>query len=329
MNTDILISVVVPVYNTKDYLVDCFDSVFLNHRQDIELIIIDDGSTDGSTQKCEDYAQKNLDRVTLVVQKNSGVSVARNKGINMAKGKYLVFLDSDDKLMPNALDNVDFSDNCDLYVFNYKSEDYLSNCIRMDHIERIDNPIPYCEKALYPYREVPSIQNANYSTPWTKIYKTKIIKDNSISFPIEVKMGEDMLFNVEYLLHAKTVKFYNLEFYCQELNRLDSAVHREKSEAEQLNNDLNFCSASWKLFSRYKLSSSYDNLFCDSIIIYFANDWLHYGRSLIGVDKVRYALKHCSKSKDVVKKKILVKILLSKHNLFKKDILRVARKIGG
>ena len=90
-----LISVIVPVYNVEDYLAQCIGSIRRQTYANLEIILVDDGSTDGSGRLCDGFAQKDA-RVRAVHQQNSGVSAARNAGLDMAKGDYLYFLDGDD-----------------------------------------------------------------------------------------------------------------------------------------------------------------------------------------------------------------------------------------
>src|SRR3954469_20095634 len=95
------ISVVVPMYNVESFLAPCLDSLLAQTLDDLEVLMVDDGSTDGSTAIAEDYARRD-DRFRLIVQENGGLSKARNTGIDAATGEFLAFLDSDDLLPENA-----------------------------------------------------------------------------------------------------------------------------------------------------------------------------------------------------------------------------------
>lgn len=97
-----LVSVVIPVYNVENYLNDCVKSVVNQTYQNLEIILVDDGSTDSSPQMCDQYAKQD-NRIKVIHQENSGVAIARNVGIKNASGSYLYFLDSDDYLVPNAI----------------------------------------------------------------------------------------------------------------------------------------------------------------------------------------------------------------------------------
>ena len=96
------ISVIVPVYNVEKYLSECLDSVLSQDEKDIEVICVNDGSTDKSLEILKEYKEKD-DRIIIVTQDNKGLAEARNSGLNVAKGEYIFFLDSDDKMREGTL----------------------------------------------------------------------------------------------------------------------------------------------------------------------------------------------------------------------------------
>ncbi len=104
-----MISVVIPVYNVEQYLGGCLDSVLCSVYQDFELILVNDGSTDGSFQICGEYAARDS-RIRLISQENTGVSAARNRGIDACQGEWIVFVDADDFISPNFLNLVAWED---------------------------------------------------------------------------------------------------------------------------------------------------------------------------------------------------------------------------
>lgn len=112
------ISVIIPVYNSQDYLKDCIESILAQSFSDWELIIVDDGSTDGSGPICQDYAKKDS-RIKSIAKPNGGLSSARNAGLDIALGKYIFFIDSDDELYPHSLDHlysVALKNNADITI---------------------------------------------------------------------------------------------------------------------------------------------------------------------------------------------------------------------
>ncbi|MCY1689906.1 glycosyltransferase [Exiguobacterium sp. SL14] len=121
-------SIIIPVYNTQKYLDRCLQTVINQTYENIEIVIINDGSSDGSLNKCLEYAEKDS-RIVLISQENMGLSVARNKGIEVAKGKYIIFLDSDDY--------IDYK-TCEVFLEILKSNSYPEVIIG-DYQEKIDD----------------------------------------------------------------------------------------------------------------------------------------------------------------------------------------------
>ncbi len=126
---DKLVSIIVPVYNTGEYLIPCVESLLAQTHQNLEIILVDDGSTDGSGTVCDDFARRD-GRVKVIHQKNSGVSAARNAGLDAMQGAYLLFVDGDDTIAPNTIELAlrGFRDgSADLVVFGvtkiWKQED--------------------------------------------------------------------------------------------------------------------------------------------------------------------------------------------------------------
>ena len=113
------ISVIIPVYNVEDYLEECIDSVLGQRDVDLEILLVDDGSTDSSGAICDEYAEKNH-KFKVVHQSNRGVSVARNIGIELAQGDWVWFVDSDDIIIPNfIIDNIEVMNSSDYILFDF------------------------------------------------------------------------------------------------------------------------------------------------------------------------------------------------------------------
>ncbi len=194
MITSPYISIIVPVYNCESYLAKCIDSILNQTFGNFELILINDGSTDNSANICALY-QKVDYRIILLSQKNEGVSSARNHGIAVSKGEWLCFVDSDDYVESNYLEvlscngslkNVDFS------LCGY-TKDFSSN---ESKIYTFDNE--------YKTGEVSQIinqaeKNNIINSPVCKLFNSKIVKDNNITFDKNTNYGEDHLFVISYL----------------------------------------------------------------------------------------------------------------------------------
>lgn len=192
------VSVVVPVYNVEDYLEKCLDSLINQTLKDIEIICVNDGSTDNSKEILEKYAKNDL-RIRVITQDNAGLSVARNTGIKEALGEYIAFLDSDDyvdydfyeKLYEAALGNqADISIGC-IVRENNKKKKYLVKYSKQENYETI--------KEKYKAAHVPE-----YCFVWNKIYSSKIFRELNIEFIIG-RTYEDMPFTSDVLECASKV----------------------------------------------------------------------------------------------------------------------------
>lgn len=208
----IKVSVILPVYNCEKYLEAAISSVI---NQSIfnssELILVDDGSTDGSAKICDKFAEK-FENIIAFHQKNSGVSVARNTGIDIAKGEYITFLDSDDKYMPGYLEELLSHSDCDLVCCDYFS-DTGNNLI----LKKFFN------KNLYVFSDFNAEFYAGIITPefyscWNKLYKYSIIEKYTIRFKPGVKYAEDMIFIFEYLKLCESFYYIDKPLYFYNIN---------------------------------------------------------------------------------------------------------------
>ncbi|MEH7129309.1 glycosyltransferase family 2 protein, partial [Neobacillus drentensis] len=191
------ISIIVPVYNVEKYIRRCLDSILAQTFSDFELLLIDDGSTDNSGTICDSYAKQDS-RIKVIHMKNGGVSNARNKGISLAHGDYVMFCDSDDYVENNWC--------CQLYEAINHNRKTLPVCgIRF--VYNIREPKKEVKKAFF---ERKSYEKGKYFETYKKglsgslcckIYDRKTIVENSIYFDVTVNRGEDLLFNLSYMDH--------------------------------------------------------------------------------------------------------------------------------
>lgn len=192
------ISIVVPVYNAEKYLVRCIDSILAQTFPDFELLLINDGSKDKSGVICENYASKD-NRIKVIHTENGGVSKARNIGISIAEGDYLMFCDSDDYVESNWCSS--------LYVYVTKGKRILPiSGIRFVYNFRNHNN----KEVLKVFNQKDVIHKGEYFETYKnglsgsvccKIYERSIIVENSIFFDINVNRAEDLLFNLSYMNH--------------------------------------------------------------------------------------------------------------------------------
>lgn len=200
-----LVNIIIPVYNTEKYLKQCIDSAINQSFRDINIILVDDGSTDSSPEICESYAKIDS-RITVIHKENGGQSSARNVGIDAADGKYLYFLDSDDYISENAIEelvNVAEKENADVVFFEADSfMDFGENSVDANIIDRYQYKRRYSYKSACGREQLVSLEeNGEYfvCTP-LHLYKKKYLIDNNIRFT-EGIIHEDELFSSEVYIH--------------------------------------------------------------------------------------------------------------------------------
>lgn len=217
------ISVIIPVYNTENYIKKCIDSVLAQTYSDLEIIVIDDGSTDGSLNICRKM-EKNDSRVIVFHQENSGVSSARNKGLEMASGEWVSFLDSDDYLdedfYETLIDAVDMNAPiicCGVRPVNENGE-------VVPHLQYTDipsKPIMLSGEEMWKHFLHPS-KRYLYWSPWDKLIKASLAK--KIRFVVGRKIGEDLFYCYQCLKEAGSI-YYIPEKKYNYLIRAGSATH--------------------------------------------------------------------------------------------------------
>lgn len=201
------VSVIVPVYNVENFLDKCLDSLINQTLSDIEIICIDDGSTDSSLEILKQYAKKD-NRMILVSQQNSGPNKTRNKGINLAKGEYLTFVDSDDWLELNCLEKIylnAISNNSEVVLFNameYRPNNKFHKRIYLP----VDKNIDY-NNFIFDYEYNKELVMNNFFVVWSKLYKTSFLKENNIIFQ-NFSYFEDVPFHIESILFANRISYF-------------------------------------------------------------------------------------------------------------------------
>lgn len=215
------VSVIIPVYNTQEYLAECLDSVIGNTLEDIEIICVDDGSTDGSSEIIKKYAARDA-RIKALTKENGGLSSARNAGLAAASGEYVLFLDSDDYIEPRALEYLYAeakSDNLDQLFFCAKP---FYDGYGEDSAQTSDY---YARKADYSGvmtgREIfiKMSENAEYRpSACLQLIRRGFLADNGISF-INGIVYEDNPFTIQCLFAAERVRYADIDLYNRRLRR--------------------------------------------------------------------------------------------------------------
>lgn len=203
------VSIIVPIYQAEKYLAECLNSIIKQTYKNIEIILIEDGCSDKSGAICDEYAEID-ERIIVCHNKNHGVSYSRNYGIKKAKGKYILFVDSDDTIDKHYVENfvnVITSYNYDIVVCGYEKIDLINNNKEKYLINKYDEIFSGLLKDDY------CLLEPFLLTPWGKLYKTELIKKNNIFFPEDCNIAEDQIFNYQYLRLVKKYLFINKPMY--------------------------------------------------------------------------------------------------------------------
>ena len=210
------ISVIIPVYNVEHYLNQCLDSICNQSFKDIEIICVNDGSTDNSLNILKDYAKID-NRIKIISQSNKGLGASRNIGLTKATGKYVYFIDSDDyinldtleKLYKNAVSN-----NSDIVLFKFQSVDDYNNIHKRGTAFKIDNifgDIDYTN-FTFTYKDVKNnVMNSAFSA-CLKLYKKEFIDSIDFKFPVGLNF-EDVPVHVKVMLEANRISFVPESLY--------------------------------------------------------------------------------------------------------------------
>lgn len=196
---DILITIIIPIYNVEKYLNKCIESVLENEEKAIEIILLNDGSVDNSEKICLKY--KKLDkRIKYIKKKNEGCSKTRNLGINLARGKYIWFIDGDDKINSTAISEL-------IKIVNIEDNDiFIFGAIKINKNGKILSKNT-------PYKKIESIDSIFLVNCWNKLYKKEFLKKEKIIFPENCHMGEDLAFNLKIISCTNNIKIIEKNYY--------------------------------------------------------------------------------------------------------------------
>lgn len=218
-----LLSIIIPVYNVEDFLIECIESVLNQSFNEYEIILVDDGSPDNSGKICDEYEKKDK-RINVIHKKNGGLSDARNAGLGVARGEYIVFLDSDDYMK----NEVPLNTIMELLIKN-KLDMSISPIIKTTSKSEIVDYLPIKELYRIMKRDdMYKIFSLSKTTFWgagKNIYKRNIIMDNNIRFKKNLIGAEDCEFFMEYVRHASEYLLYNEPLIHYRINREGSITN--------------------------------------------------------------------------------------------------------
>ena len=229
------VSIIVPIYNVEHYLSKCIDSLLAQSFRDFQLILVNDGSSDSSGSICDDYKLKDH-RVNVIHQQNTGVSAARNAGLQIASGTYISFVDGDDTIENDFLEKlmeIAKKNNSDSVYSNFSaSQQFWDLGKNLNQLEIREKLLPIFFTKDF------------FNSVCTKIFRNKTIKENRIQFPVGVKHGEDAQFNIEFLMNADKISFANYNGY--HYREVEGSATRNIAQHDYLKRIIEVYHTDWK-----------------------------------------------------------------------------------
>ncbi|WP_056956145.1 glycosyltransferase family 2 protein [Lacticaseibacillus pantheris] len=215
-----LVTVIVPVFNKDKYITRCLQSIQNQSYTNLEILVIDDGSTDKSVEKIMSISEKD-ERFRVFVQENLGVSSARNRGLQESKGEYVIFVDADDSVDESFIFQLLNAKRADLVVSTYVTQKMGKRTIN-DFTESFVSGMSQRDDVIFSQEYF-----AFLSVPWAKLFNNKLIQTHDICFA-ETDYGEDTLFVLDYLKIARSLNFIRTNSYIN--NIVEGTISRSVVE---------------------------------------------------------------------------------------------------
>lgn len=253
------VSIIVPIYKVEDYLKRCLDSILCQTYRDFELILVDDGSPDNCGAICDSY--KSFDNRVIVIHKiNGGLSSARNAGLDVAKGQYILFVDSDDyiceNLLKKTLKEIE-QQKTDCVRFGYKkigtNGEILTTRIIKNEIFEFDSAnekLDFICNILLSYK-IPF-------TAWSGLFRRKIIEENHLRFASERDIySEDTFFSTLYSFNSRSCCYISDPLYCYQENTESLMGRYKKNNVLQINKCIEWCKQLLKLCQDFEICNQF------------------------------------------------------------------------
>lgn len=319
------VTIIIPVYNAEKYLKECFDSIINQTFSNFEVIIIDDGSTDNSSQICDDYSIRDR-RFKVYHLKNEGAAKARNRALDLALGEYIFFVDADDFLEKDALNNhikeikcadmvIGCSHNCYFEgdKLFYKKRDYFYK--ESKYLNKNDVRKMYIDIAI----------NGVAHAPHNKMYKKSLIDRYNIRFPNRKKY-EDLAFNNQYVDKINSLSIINSYDYNYRVSNLEEVAIKLPTNMFEIftdvNNEIIELLKSWNVYdcksekmlkSKYitEVASCINNTYNPNLDYKFKGRY-NYIKSIVNTEKVKEACRYVDSSMfvNIISRLIQIKAIL-------------------
>jgi glycosyltransferase involved in cell wall biosynthesis len=242
------VSVVIPVYNVEDYLGECLDSIVNQTLSDIEIICINDGSTDRSLEILNEYASRD-DRFTVIDQENGGHAVATNRGMKLAKGEFLFLMDSDDMLDIHALEEtVKVAEERDVDFVIFQAINYYMD--KDEYVEQenysMNELADFVGDSVFNWKDIKDYIFTITVTPWSKLYKREFIEKSNCQFS-EGLVFDDNVFFWEVLFSAERITFYRKHLFTRRWHSASSTMAGNRNFIDSIE----IHRLIWKTFQRF------------------------------------------------------------------------------
>lgn len=212
MESNVKVSIIMPVYKVEEYVGKAIESIQAQTLTDWEFLIVDDGTPDRSGEICDEYAAKD-DRIHVIHKENGGAPSARNMAIELAKGEYFYFLDSDDWAEPTMLEdmyNLAKRDNAQLVVAGFYIDTYIGNGQFMTDDYLVADAV-YPDKESFRKNAYKLFDKNLLYTPWNKLFEAKYVMENNLRFP--TTFWDDFPFNVSVVRNVERVTVTSKQYY--------------------------------------------------------------------------------------------------------------------
>lgn len=237
-----LVSIIIPVYNVEKYLKKCLDSLCGQTLKEIEILLIDDGSTDGSGAILDAYAGRDK-RVRVLHKKNAGVAAARNDGIRLAEGEWIAFVDSDDWLEPDMYEKAyQAVKNTDVDILYFDAvKNFAKRTESWSHFDREfvtdeKDVLDAMQRGVLYFPMTPYPTKVPIAAPWDKLFRASLIKEHALCYIEELKTLDDMVFNVYALEYAKKIKYIKEPLYHYRMveGSITNAYKKNRAELDRM-----------------------------------------------------------------------------------------------
>ena len=272
------ISVILPVYKVEKYIDQCMNTVLNQTYQNLEIILVDDGSPDNCGKICDEYQKKDA-RIKVIHKKNGGAPAARNDALKIATGDWIAYVDPDDWIEPEAFEEalkVGLRDNSDIVIFNT----YINTGDQQREVKAFPNDFCTDDRKIIQAMQLSSLSK-NYSPfsdnwsqgfPWDKIYRADFLKEHNVLWPINVKANDDVIYTIHAFQFARRISYFDRTFYHYRMNP-ESIGHKYMPDRVKVDHDIYV--EMMRIKELYHLGSDYDLALYSRIM---RNVWLSLGR---------------------------------------------------